>query len=50
MTDSFVSIEGTSAHVATIRLNRPPNNFFSFNMISALADALEDLDKHADCR
>jgi 2-(1,2-epoxy-1,2-dihydrophenyl)acetyl-CoA isomerase len=50
MTDSFVSIEGTSAHVATIRLNRPPNNFFSFNMISALADALEELDKHDDCR
>ncbi len=50
MTDSFVTVEGTSSHVATVRLNRPPNNFFSFDMISALADALEELDKHDDCR
>ncbi len=50
MTEPFVSIEGTSQHVAIIRLNRPPNNFFSFDMISALADALEELDTKDDCR
>jgi enoyl-CoA hydratase/carnithine racemase len=50
VTEPFVSIEGITAHVATIRLNRPPNNFFSFDMISALADALEELDTKDDCR
>jgi enoyl-CoA hydratase/carnithine racemase len=50
VTEPFVSLEGITAHVATIRLNRPPNNFFSFDMISALADALEELDTKDDCR
>jgi hypothetical protein len=50
VTEPFVSIEGISQHVATVRLKRPPNNFFSFDMISSLADALEELDKQDDCR
>ena len=50
MTEPFVSLEGISQHVAIIRLNRPPNNFFSFDMISDLADALEELDTKDDCR
>ncbi len=32
------------AHIATLRLNRPPNNFFSVGLIEAIADALEALD------
>lgn len=50
MTEPFVSLEGISQHVATVRLRRPPNNFFSFDMISALADALEELDRNDECR
>ena len=50
MTEPFVSLEGISQHVATVQLRRPPNNFFSFDMISALADALEELDRNDECR
>jgi enoyl-CoA hydratase/carnithine racemase len=50
VTEPFVSLEGISQHVATVRLRRPPNNFFSFDMISALADALEELDRNDECR
>jgi enoyl-CoA hydratase/carnithine racemase len=50
VTEPLVSIEGISQHVATVRLRRPPNNFFSFDMISALADALEELDRNDECR
>ena len=50
MTEPFVSLEGISQHVATVRLRRPPNNFFSFDMISAIADALEELDRNDECR
>jgi 2-(1,2-epoxy-1,2-dihydrophenyl)acetyl-CoA isomerase len=31
-------VEGGDAHVATIRLNRPPNNFFSVGLIEAIAE------------
>jgi enoyl-CoA hydratase/carnithine racemase len=37
-------------HVAVVRLNRPPNNFFSLAMIAGLAEALEDLDRDRACR
>jgi enoyl-CoA hydratase/carnithine racemase len=50
VTEPFVSLEGISQHVATVRLRRPPNNFFSFDMISALANALEELDRNDECR
>lgn len=36
--------------VATIELRNPPNNFFSLDQIGGVADALEILDEHADCR
>jgi len=42
-----VSIDG---HVATVELRRPPHNFFDIPMISALADAFEELEDHRDCR
>ena len=34
----------TADHIATVRLCRPPNNFFSVAMIEALAATLESLD------
>ncbi len=37
-------------HVATIEIQRPPNNFFSYEMISGIADALESLDSDPSCR
>jgi enoyl-CoA hydratase/carnithine racemase len=36
--------------VATIELNRPPNNFFDLKMIEAIADALDTLEADARCR
>jgi len=50
VTEPFVSLEGISQHVAKVQLRRPLNNFFSFDMISALADALEELDRNDECR
>jgi enoyl-CoA hydratase/carnithine racemase len=37
-------------HVAEVRLNRPPNNFFSRRMIEGVADALDSLDDDPACR
>lgn len=37
-------------HVVAVRLDRPPNNFFSVEMISAVADALEAVDRDDDAR
>jgi len=39
-----------SGHVATIEIQRPPNNFFDAVLINAIADALHDLDKNDQCR
>ena len=39
-----------SGHVATIEIQRPPNNFFDVVLINSIADALEDLDKDDGCR
>lgn len=51
MADSpYVSLADISNHVADVRLCRPPNNFFSTEMISELADILEDLDSNNDAR
>ena len=36
--------------VATIEIQRPPNNFFTVQMIGEIADALEALDERDDCR
>ena len=36
-------------HVATIELRRPPNNFFSMELLLGIAEALESLDA-GDCR
>lgn len=36
--------------VVQCEINRPPNNFFDFELIRDLADCFEDLDKSTDCR
>lgn len=46
----YVVAEPTDHHVATLRLERPPNNFFSVAMIEGVADALERLDGDEDVR
>jgi enoyl-CoA hydratase/carnithine racemase len=47
----IVAVEPAGAdHVARITLRRPPHNYFSLDMIAAVADALEALDEHDDCR
>ena len=50
MTDEYVTVEVADDHVATVRLCRPPNNFFSVGMIEALAAAFESLDEDPRCR
>ncbi|MGF1596307.1 MAG: enoyl-CoA hydratase/isomerase family protein [Acidimicrobiales bacterium] len=37
-------------HVATIELRRPPNNFFSLDLINGIADALFEIDDDPRCR
>ena len=49
MTDS-VAIDIGDDYVAMIELRRPPNNFFSLEMISGIADGLESLDDDSRCR
>lgn len=37
-------------HIATVEIQRGPNNFFDVNLIHSLADAFEALDKETGCR
>lgn len=37
-------------HVAMVELRRPPNNFFSLDLINGVADALFAIDDDPDCR
>ena len=34
-----------NGHIATITIQRPPNNFFDYLLIQQIADVLEDLDE-----
>lgn len=45
-----VGVEIGDDHVATIELCRPPNNFFSLELIGGIADALAVLDETPACR
>ncbi len=45
--DIGVSLEG---HIATVEIQRPPNNFFDHALIQQLADAFEGLDGIDACR
>jgi enoyl-CoA hydratase/carnithine racemase len=40
---SDVSVELADDYVATVELHRPPNNFFDVALVSAIADAYEEL-------
>ena len=46
----FVEVSTGADHVTTVRLCRPPNNFFSVGMIEALATTLETLDSDGTTR
>ena len=39
-----------AGHVATVEIQRPPNNFFDVELITDLARTFEDLDADDDCR
>ena len=45
--DISVVING---HIATVTIQRPPNNFFDYLLIQQIADALVELDDHNECR
>jgi enoyl-CoA hydratase/carnithine racemase len=45
-----VTVEQHGAHVAVVRLCRPPNNYFDTELIEALAAAYEQLDGSGWCR
>ena len=45
--DITVDLEG---HVAIVEIHRPPNNFFDYELIRAIADTYEMLDADDDCR
>jgi len=46
-TDLSISLEN---NIATLTIQRPPNNFFDYMLIQQIADALEELDEESDCR
>jgi enoyl-CoA hydratase/carnithine racemase len=48
--DEYVDVDVADDFVATVRLCRPPNNYFSVGMIESLAAALEALDADRGCR
>ncbi len=50
MTEPHVTKDECRDFVATVRLRRPPNNFFSLAMIEELAETLEGLDSDPQCR
>jgi len=48
-TQQDISVE-TEDFVATIEIQRPPYNFFDYDLILQIADALEALDENPECR
>ena len=48
--DGAVDVSFVAQHVGHIRLQRPPHNFFSLDLIEGIADALDALDADDDCR
>ena len=47
MEDLVTSVEG---HTAFVKINRPPNNHFDSELISPIADFLDEQDNNIDCR
>lgn len=50
MSDPAITVSVGDDHVATVELCRPPENFFSMEVIGGIADALETLDDDPACR
>ena len=48
--EAYVEVDVGDDFVGTVRLCRPPNNFFSVGMIESLAAAIEALDADRRCR
>lgn len=48
--ESALTVAVGDDHVATVTLCRPPNNFFSMDLIGGVADAVERLDDDPACR
>jgi enoyl-CoA hydratase/carnithine racemase len=48
--DPVISVMVGDDHVATVEMCRPPNNFFSLELIGGIADAIEELDGDPRCR
>jgi len=47
---SDVTVAVDDAHVATVEIHRPPENYFDAALIKELADAYEAIDADASCR
>lgn len=47
--DSDITVD-LNDHVASVEIHRPPNNFFDYELIRAIADAYESLDADKNCR
>jgi len=47
--DNDITVE-LDGHVAIVEIHRPPNNFFDYELIRAIADTYEMLDADDDCR
>ena len=45
-----VTVEVGADHVAVVEIHRPPNNFFSLEMLGCLADAFEAVDADPEAR
>lgn len=50
MSRTDVTVEQAGAHVAVVRLERPPNNYFDTALIVGVAEAYEALDRSGWCR
>ena len=45
-----VTVEWRAKHVVFLEIHRPPDNYFDAELIRDLADHLERLEEHAECR
>jgi enoyl-CoA hydratase/carnithine racemase len=50
MSDGPIVTSERSGHITTVQMRRPPHNFFSLELISSLAAALEAADRDDDAR
>lgn len=50
MTHGDVEVSFVEAHVATVEIRRPPNNFFDVDLVDDLVRVFGDLEDDPDCR